>query len=280
MWTKVGVGLYCVAALWLATFVAYLVYLLLPFGVGLLASSFAALVAVLLLISLIRRLIVGPLKGEPIGRWRSILVSAVALATLTLDAGWTHYLVPFPPTDQDDCTFGPIGPGEFRALKREMAAKFNPDWGAVARVRGAADEFGRKMADVLPKEANPEQLMAHIHALARSLGAELDGGGYEGAGHAWYFYYIDLNKTAAVRRFLFRWAKLTFHMTESEPKSGRSRLKGAHLLMPDLKGPEQHPPRSRSCPPMPRSAEAAVDRAVADPLVKKGSRSGISRGKE
>ena len=180
MWANPTKGLYCIAALWLAAFVAYFAYLLLPFGVGALASLFAALVAVLLLIWLIRRLIVGPLKSEPIGRWRFTLVSALAVAALTLDAGWTHYLVPLPPTDQDDCRFGSIGPEEFRALKREMGAKFDPDWEAASQSADAEDEFGRRMADAVPKQAGPEQLMAHIHALARSIGAELDSGGYQG----------------------------------------------------------------------------------------------------
>jgi hypothetical protein len=209
MWTKVGVGLYCVAALWLAAFVAYLVYLLLPFGVGLLSSSFAALVAVLLLTSLIRRLIVGPLKGEPIGRWRSILVSAFALATLALDAGWTHYLVPFPPTNQDDCTFGPIGPEEYRALVREMSARFDPNGMALYGDPDAEEKLERQMTALLPKEATEADMVAHIHALARSLGAEHTGGEY-------------YHQTSIVSRFqVRRQLQLSFRLKHSSwPQEG------------------------------------------------------------
>jgi len=68
MWAKLTKGLYCVAALWLAAFVAYLVYLLLPFGVGWLSSLAAALVALGLLASLVRSLVRRLLRDGPIGR--------------------------------------------------------------------------------------------------------------------------------------------------------------------------------------------------------------------
>jgi hypothetical protein len=255
MWTKVGVGLYCVAALWLAAFVAYLVYLLLPFGVGLLSSSFAALVAVVLLISLIRRLIVGPLKGEPVGRWRFILVSAVAVATLTLDAGWTHYRIPFPPTDQDECTFGPIGPDEFRALRSKMAEKLDPDWLAIARVPGAEEEFEQHMAALLPKEASNEEMVAHMHAMARALGAQFDSGGvFEQARSdrddlsAWYFYKFDINTTMAMRAVVFRWGRVAFRIVKRQTGGETVELGNSYVLIPGLKDADQYPPRDRSCP--------------------------------
>ena len=259
MRSKPVLAVHGAAALWLAVFVAYLVYLLLPFGVGLLSSLAAALVALGLLAWLMRSLVWRPVRGGRVGRWHLATVLALAVATLTLDAGWTHYLVPLPRTDQDDCRFGSVGPEEFRALKREMAAKFDPDWEAASQSADAEDEFGRMMADAVPKVASPEQLIAHIYALARSLGAELDGGGYEGEGHAWYFYHLDLNKTAILRRLLFRYAKITFHIIDFEPDSGKLTLEGAYLLMPSLKGPEQRPAKSRSCPLVPQPAELLSD---------------------
>jgi hypothetical protein len=261
MRSRLVLAVYGAAALWLAVFVAYLVYLLLPFGVGLLSTLFAALVALALLVWLVRWLVWRPLRGGRVGRWQLATVLALAVATLTLDAAWTHYLVPLPPTDQDDCRFGSIGPEEFRALKRQMVAKFNADWEAASQSAEGEDEFGRTMADAVPKEASPEQLMAHIHALARSLGAELDSGsgGYQEDSHYWYYYQFDLNRTAVLRRILFRWARITFHLHEFAPGSNKLRLEAAVLLMPSLKGPEQRPASSRSCPPGPQPAGLLLD---------------------
>jgi hypothetical protein len=169
-------AVYGAAALWLAVFIAYLVYLLLPFGVGLVSTLFAALVAFALLVWLVRSLVWRPLRHQAVSRWGFAAVLALTVGTLTFDAGWTHYLVPFPPTDQDDCSFGSIGPQEFLALKQEMVAKYDPDWTTLYRDPGAKDKFGQQIMAMLPKEASEPEMIAHIHAFARSLGAEFEGG--------------------------------------------------------------------------------------------------------
>src|SRR5690606_27235695 len=105
MWAKLTKGLYSGAAFWLAVFVAYLVCLLLPFGVGWLSSLAAALVALVLLASLVRSLVRRLLRGGPIGRWPLAIVMALAVAALTLDAGWSTTSSPSPRPNQDDCHF-------------------------------------------------------------------------------------------------------------------------------------------------------------------------------
>ena len=96
MRAKLTVGLYGVAMLWLAAFIAYMVYLLLPFGVGRPNALLAALVALGLFAWLVRALVWRPLRrGGPFDRWRLAAVLTLAAATLALDAGWTHYLAPF-----------------------------------------------------------------------------------------------------------------------------------------------------------------------------------------
>jgi hypothetical protein len=249
---KVGLGLYALGALWLAAFIAYLVYLLLPFGVGLLSALFAALVAFGTFAWLVRSLVWRPLRrGGPLGRRRLAVVLTLAAATLALDAGWAHYLVPLPPTDQDDCTFGPIGPREFRALEREMSAKFNPDWAAAIRGgQNSAAEFQNQLQSILPKVADEAAMIAHIHALARSIGAELNSGGKYANDGVFYYYRLDLNRLL-VRRVVFRWAWLTFWIKQTPENHGMVSLEAVWFVLPGIKGPVQTPPRERSCPHLP-----------------------------
>jgi hypothetical protein len=259
MRAKIGLGLYTLGALWLAAVIAYLVYLILPFGVGLLSSWFAALVAVLVFARLAHLWLSRPLEGNPVGRRFFATVLGLALATFTLDAGWTHYLVPFLPTDQDACTFGSIGPEEDRALRNEMAEKLNPDWTAIALMDGAEEEFEERMAALVSEGTSNEEIIARLHAIARTLGAQFDGGGvlrrspsdreYEMG--AWYVYKFDVNRTMALRSVLFRWGSVGFLIVRPRSDSTEVRPELAYVLLPNFKTSHQHPPRKRSCPPLP-----------------------------
>lgn len=257
MRSRLMFAVYGAAALWLVVFVAYLVYLLLPFGVGLLSTLAAALVALGLLAWLMRSLVWRPVRSGRVGRYHLATVIALAVATLTLDAGWTHYLVPFPPTDQDDCTFGPIGPEEFQTLKREMAAEFEPDWLALYRDSDAEEKLERQMMALLPEEATEADMAARIHALARSLGAEYTGGGdYHRTPYyddfkfaAGYAYRLDLNWVFGFRRVLFRWARLWFQVAKSDLSDGRTNLRLVAVVMPSIKQNSPLPPDAElSCP--------------------------------
>jgi apolipoprotein N-acyltransferase len=185
-----GDALYAIAALWLSAFITYLVYLLLPFeylALGLFGLSpiviigsalLAGIVALALLVWLVRRLLRPAWRGEAIGGWRFGIVVALAVATVALDAGRTHYLVPLPPTDQDDCSFGPISRQEYGTIAHEIKRKFDPDWLAVFAQRGFKREFERQLMTALPETASEVEMIARIHALARAIGAELDTEGY------------------------------------------------------------------------------------------------------
>ncbi|MGH6944828.1 MAG: hypothetical protein ACREH6_11485, partial [Geminicoccaceae bacterium] len=196
----VGDALYATAALWLSAFTAYLVYLLLPFeylALGLFELSplmiigsalLAGITALGLLVWLVRLLLRSAWRGEAIGGWRFGIVIALAVATLTFDAGWTHFLVPFPPVDQDDCSFGPISRQEFRNIALEMEQKSDPDWLAILAERGAKGKFEDQLVRLLPDIASEAEMIARIHAIARAIGAELDGEGHYYDGHADYDY--------------------------------------------------------------------------------------------
>lgn len=269
MRAKFGVGLYALGALWLAAFVAYLVYLLLPFeylALGLFEISppviigsalLAALVAFALLVWLGVRLLRPAWRGEAISGRRFGIVVALTAATLVLDAGWTHYLVPFPPTDQDDCSFDAIGPEEFGALKREMAAKLDLDWASLLQDRNA-EEVPTQIKSALPEVAAEAVMLAHIHALARAIGAEFDGGGTYRKEVASYGYRFDANKLLIVRSALFRWGVLNFSVKQLGAENGEISLERVSVLLPGLKGPDQYPPRSRSCPRLSNPTQASA----------------------
>jgi hypothetical protein len=259
MRSRLVLAVYGAAALWLAAFVADLVYLLLPFGIGLLSTLFASLVALGVFLWLVHRLVWRPLRHQTVGRWGFAAVLALAIATVTLDGGWTHYLIPFPPTDQDNCTFGPIGADEFQALERETAAKFDPDWVALYRDPDAKEKLERQMTAVLPKEATEAEMVAHIHALARSIGAEFSHGGdyrppnpaYENPTVA-YNYRFDLNNTSTLRTVLFRWARILFVMAKPQPDSGSVRLDHVAIVMPSIEQSSPLPPDRALCPQLPQ----------------------------
>jgi hypothetical protein len=267
MRSRLVLAVYGVAALWLAVFVAYLVYLLLPFGVGVFSGVVAGLVALWLFAWLVRSLVWRPRRIGAVGQRRLAMALTLAAATLAFDAGWTEYLVSFPPTNQDDCRFGPIGPEEFRALKREMATKLEPDWLAFYSDTVQADEkLERQMAALLPQEATEPEMIAHIHALARSFGAQYTGGGHYYRGPSdndlrfstAYSYRFDLNRIFGVRGVFFRWARVLFRVDKSELDSERTHLQYAAVVMPSITQNSLLPDEAESSCPRPAGPIATL----------------------
>lgn len=257
MRSRLVLAVYGAAALWLAVFVAYLVYLLLPFGVGLLSSLAAALVAVGLLAWLMRWLVWRPLRGQAASRWGFAAVLALAVGTLTFNAGWTHYLIPFLPRNQDDCSFGSISREAYQAIAREMEGQLAPNWARiVAQHENRAEALESQLVAELPTSASQEELIAQIHALARSIGAEYSL--VFGSDNLTYQYKVDLNDVWSVRRFLFRWVVLQFTVAKTESDQKAS-LVSVYVHLPVFKGVRAatFPPEGRSCPPFPSDVQSA-----------------------
>jgi hypothetical protein len=227
------------------------VYLLLPFGVGLLSTLFAALVALALLVWLVRWLVWRPLRGGAIGRWRLATVLTLAAATLTLDVLRTHYVIPFFPTDQDNCSFGSIWRESYQAIAKGMEGRLDPNWvKIVAQHQNRAEALESQLAAELPTSSSQEELIAHIHALARSIDAEYSLA--FGSDSVTYQYKFDLNDTWNARRSLFRW--VVFHFIVAKTESGEeASLVRVYVHLPIFKGlgAVTFPPEGRSCPPLP-----------------------------
>jgi hypothetical protein len=251
MRSRLVLAVYGAAASWLAVFAAYLVYLLLPFGVGLLSTLLAALVAIALLVWLVRRLVWRPLRRGPIGRWRLAAVLPLAAATVTLDVLRTHYIIPLRRADQDDCSFGSISAEQYRAMAQALNRKLDPNWARILDENYArAETLEAELAAQLPRRADQGALIGRIHALARSIGADYSH--VFGSNKLYYQYKLDLNRTWNARRALLRWVVLDF--VASRPVNGEQVFfLGVHVRLPTFKGSEASdaPPRSRSCPPVP-----------------------------
>jgi hypothetical protein len=179
-----------------------------------------------------------------------VLGAALTLSLLAHECGLTTASDPLPATDQDNCSFGSIDVAEYRALRREMDAALDPDWDPG--YGGRYEALEREFTAHLPELASEDEMLAHIHALARSVGAEFDSGGFLWRNHrATYRYRVDLSRALNVIRPIRRWAEVRFFVVRPDVDVQIVRLEKVLVFLPNIEGITQRPPRSRSCPPLP-----------------------------
>jgi hypothetical protein len=127
-------------SLWLAAFSAYVAFLALPledlprvpFGLSkAVAGLIGALVFALLAWRLLRPL--GGGRAPSARRWWAVMT--LAAATVALDAGQTHWVVPRPALGQDACRFGAITPEDYLALASEVRSTTDIPWGTIIPTR-------------------------------------------------------------------------------------------------------------------------------------------------
>jgi hypothetical protein len=155
-----------------------------------------------------------------------------------------------PPTEQDACNFGSVSSEEFQALVREMDVRLDPDWGSG--LGGRYEPLERELRAVLPEGTRTKEMIAQVHALARSIGAEFDSGGYLRRNYrATYSYRVDLSRVLGIQRHILKWAHVTFVVVKPREDEDIVRLERVLVLLPSIEGVDQAPPRARSCPPLP-----------------------------
>ncbi|MEM7026423.1 MAG: hypothetical protein AAF637_28175, partial [Pseudomonadota bacterium] len=155
-----------------------------------------------------------------------------------------HHVVPFLPTEQDECTFGDIGLVEYRAIRQDMAARFDPAKLTPPALTG--EERKAYLRSLLPTTTDNATMLANVHALARAMGAQLDAVSHQ-SGHTRYGYRLDVNELPHWRSALFNWAVIDFVIADGRGE-GLVSVDDVWVLLPTFNGPFQATPRERSCP--------------------------------
>jgi hypothetical protein len=181
----------------------------------------------------------------------TVFGASLTLSLLAKECGDTQQgPSPLAPTDQDACNFGSVNIEEFQALVREMDTRFDPDWGSG--IGGRYEPLERELRALPPEAAQEEEMIAQIHALSRSIGAEFDSGGYLWRNYrATYYYRVDLGRVLGIQRHILRWAHVNFIIVKPNENEDIVRLERVLVFLPNIEGVKQAPPRSRSCPPLP-----------------------------